>query len=60
LRGKSIYRWVLMGFWADLGGRFDSWSVDLNIGNYWKNRRSKFFTENRNLMEDYVSVHKFF
>jgi hypothetical protein len=30
LEGESIYRWYLVGFWADLEGRYGSWSFELS------------------------------
>jgi len=30
LEGKSIYKWYLVGFWADIDGRYNAWSVELS------------------------------
>ena len=30
LNDKPIYRWILVGFWADLNGKYESWSVELS------------------------------
>ncbi|MHA1410204.1 MAG: rolling circle replication-associated protein [Candidatus Odinarchaeia archaeon] len=46
LEGKSIYKWYLVGFWADIRGRYDSWSVELSYRDFWKICSSKEFTEN--------------
>jgi len=27
LEGKSIYRWYLVGFWADIKGKYNTWGI---------------------------------
>ena len=49
LEGNSIYKWYLVGFWADLQGEFGSWSVDLSYNGFWRIRSSKEFTLNKTL-----------
>jgi hypothetical protein len=36
LEGKSIYKWYLIGFWADIDGKFDSWNSNLEYLLFWK------------------------
>jgi len=50
--GKSIYKWYLIGFWADINGKYDSWSVELSYNEFWKIRSSEFFTFNKTLFSD--------
>jgi len=52
LEGESIYRWYLVGFWADQNGQYDSWSVELSYSDFWKIRSSDFFTFNKALFSD--------
>jgi len=52
LEGKSIYKWYLVGFWADLDGKYDSWSVKLTFKEFWSIRSSEYFTFNKNLFSD--------
>jgi len=47
LEGKSIYRWYLVGYWADINCEFDSWSIDLSYNGFWRIRSSKEFTFNK-------------
>ena len=49
LEGESIYKWCLVGFWADLESEFDSWNVDLSYNGFWRIRASKEFTLNNSL-----------
>lgn len=46
LEGKSIYQWYLVGFWADIKGELDSWSLDLSYNGFWRIRSSNEFTVN--------------
>jgi len=34
LEGKTIYKWHLVGFWADVDGEYSSWSVQLSSGDF--------------------------
>jgi len=52
LEGESIYKWYLVGFWADIGGQFDKWSVKLSYAEFWKIRSSDYFTFNKVLFSD--------
>jgi len=52
LEGNIIYRWVLVGFWADINGKYDSWSVGLSYNEFWKIRSSNFFTLNKALFSN--------
>jgi hypothetical protein len=47
LEGNTIYRWVLVGFWADVSGKYGSWSVELSYNEFWHIRSSKYFTFNK-------------
>jgi len=44
LEGESIYKWYLVGFWVDLNGKYDSWSVELSYKVFWDIRSSNEFT----------------
>jgi hypothetical protein len=37
LEGNTIYRWALVGFWANVGGKYDSWSVELSYNGFLAN-----------------------
>ena len=50
LEGKSIYKWYLVGFWADLNGKYISWSVKLSYKDFWIIRSSSEFTFNKALL----------
>ena len=50
LEGESIYKWYLVGFWADLNGKYDSWSVKLSYKDFWIIRSSSEFTFNKALL----------
>lgn len=52
LEGESIYKWYLVGFWADLNGKYDSWSVELSYDEFWRIRSSDYFTFNKSLFSD--------
>lgn len=52
LEGESIYKWYLVGFWADLRGKYDSWSVELSYNEFWQIRSSDYFTFNKALFSD--------
>lgn len=52
LDGESIFCWYLVGFWVDINGDFDSWSVDLSYNGFWRIRSSKEFTFNVALLSD--------
>jgi len=52
LNGESIFKWYLVGFWADLNGEFGSWSVDLSYNGFWRIRSSCEFTSNKALNND--------
>ena len=52
LEGKSIYKWYLVGFWSDINGKYDSWSVELLYRDFWEIRSSKEFTFNKALFSD--------
>lgn len=52
LEGESIYRWYLVGFWADVYGEFDSWSVILSYSDFWRIRSSNEFIFNKALFSD--------
>ncbi len=52
LEGESIYRWYLVGFWADLNRKYDSWSVELSYNDFWIIRSSVYFTFNKALFKD--------
>lgn len=47
LEGKSIYKWYLVGFWADICGKYKSWSVELLYREFWEIYSSEFFTFNK-------------
>jgi len=47
IEGKSIYNWVLVGFWADINGKINFWSVKLSYLEFWKIHSSKEFTFNK-------------
>jgi len=47
LEGNSIYRWYLVGFWADIVGKYGSWSVKLSYNEFWRIRSSEYFTFNK-------------
>jgi len=50
LEGKTIYKWYLVGFWADLNGKYNSWSVKLSYNEFWSIRSSSEFTFNKALL----------
>ena len=50
LKGESIYKWYLVGFWADLNGKYDSWSVKLSYNEFWSIRSSSEFSFNKALL----------
>ena len=50
LEGESIYKWYLVGFWSDLNGKYDSWSVKLSYKDFWIIRSSSEFTFNKALL----------
>jgi len=52
LEGKTIYRWYLVGFWADINGEYDSWSVKLSFNEFWHIQSSNEFTFNKALFSD--------
>jgi len=52
LEGNTIYRWVLVGFWADVKGEYSSWSIDLSYNGFWRIRWSKEFTFNQALFRN--------
>ena len=54
LEGNSIYRWYLVGFWADIDGKYGAWSVELSYSDFWKIRSSDYFTYNKALFPDQV------
>ena len=45
--GRSIYKWYLVGFWADIDGKYGSWRVELSYREFWEIRSSKVFTFNK-------------
>ncbi|MCK4583072.1 hypothetical protein KAU18_07135 [Candidatus Bathyarchaeota archaeon] len=49
LEGESIYKWYLVGFWADIDGKNGSWSVELSYREFWEIRSSNYFTFNKAL-----------
>lgn len=49
LEGNTIYRWVLVGFWA---GNLGCWSKGLSYNEFWRIRASEFFTFNKSLFSD--------
>jgi len=49
LEGNSIYKWYLVGFWADIEGKYGSWSVELSYREFWEIHSSKEFTFNKNV-----------
>jgi len=51
IEGESIYRWYLVGFWADINKELDSWSVDLSYNGFWRIRGSDYFTFNKFLFK---------
>lgn len=50
LEGETIYKWYLVGLWADLGGVYSDWSVELSYLDFWKIRSSNEFTFNKALL----------
>jgi len=50
LEGNSIYRWYLIGFWADLNGKYNLWSMELSYSEFWRIRSSNEFTFNNALV----------
>ncbi|MHA1918346.1 MAG: hypothetical protein ACTSWX_01260 [Promethearchaeota archaeon] len=52
LEGKSIYKWYLVGFWADIYRKYDSWSVKLSYREFWCIYSSEVFTFNKGLFSD--------
>ena len=50
LEGETIYKWYLVGFWADLSGVYSDWSVELSYREFWKIRSSDEFTFNKALL----------
>lgn len=52
LEGNSIYKWYLVGFWADVNGEFNYWRVDLSYNGFWRIRSSEEFTLNEKLYSD--------
>lgn len=46
---KSIYKWYLVGFWADIDGKYSSWSVELSYNEFWQIRSSRYYTFNKAL-----------
>ncbi|MHA1410141.1 MAG: rolling circle replication-associated protein [Candidatus Odinarchaeia archaeon] len=52
LEGKSIYKWYLVGFWTDINGKYDSWSVELSYREFWELHSSEYFTLNKALFLD--------
>ena len=52
LEGNSIYKWYLVGFWADIDRKFGSWSVELSYREFWEINSSKEFTLNKALFSD--------
>ena len=52
LDGETIYRWYLVGFWADINGNYELWSVKLKYSEFWKIRSSDQFTFNKALFSD--------
>ncbi|MFX1286876.1 MAG: hypothetical protein ACFFB5_24800 [Promethearchaeota archaeon] len=49
LEGKSIYKWYLVGFWADVYRKYGTWSVDLSYRGFWEIYSSDNFTFNKAL-----------
>ena len=52
LEGKSIYKWYLVGFWADVYRKIGSWSVELSYREFWEIRSSHIFNFNEALFSD--------
>lgn len=52
LEGETIYRWYLVGFWADVYGNYETWSVELKYSEFWRIRSSDQFTFNKSLFSD--------
>jgi len=49
LEGKSIYKWYLVGFWADINEKYELWSVELVYNEFWRIISSEYFTFNKAL-----------
>lgn len=41
---KSIFKWYLVGFWADIDGKYNTWSIELSCKIFWDIRSSDEFT----------------
>ena len=52
LEGSSIYKWYLVGFWADIDGKYGSWGVELSYREFWEIRSSEEFTFNKELFSE--------
>lgn len=52
LEGESIYKWYLVGFWSDLNGKYNTWSVGLSYREFWEICSSESFTFNKALFSD--------
>lgn len=52
LEGNSIYRWYLVDFWANINGKYDSWSIELSYREFWEIRSSGYFKFNKILFSD--------
>jgi len=52
LEGNLIYKWYLVGFWADINGRYSYWSVELSYREFWEIHTSINFTFNQALFKD--------
>jgi hypothetical protein len=50
LGSKSIFKWYLVGFWADINGKYSTWSVDLSYRGFWEIYSSDNFTFNKALL----------
>ena len=52
LEGETIYRWYLVGLWADTNGSYESWSVELSYQEFWSIKSSDQFMFNKALLAD--------
>jgi hypothetical protein len=52
LKCNSVYKWYLVGFWTDLDGKYDSWSVELKYNDFWRICSSDYFTFIKALFSD--------
>ncbi|MHA1971943.1 MAG: hypothetical protein ACTSW1_03050 [Candidatus Hodarchaeales archaeon] len=58
LEGNSIYKWYLVGFWADIERKYSSWSVELSYNEFWRIHSSEYFTFNIYLRAREESIKK--